>query len=203
LLTSHLSYAQHGFPDAPLDTMADRRLATGYFQALYKSAVPEGQRALAASAWQQPHFREDLAELTHILLADARAPREADAVVEGVLYLPDQNLDVFAVTLNKDEKRFSPTTRYEDRFISPLLFHWKSQSGTAEGSPTGLRYQTIGKGTNRAILFVREDPDQPYLFLGDLKYLKHEGSRPMGIDFELMVPMPAKHDQAWASIVAA
>jgi superfamily II DNA or RNA helicase/HKD family nuclease len=122
---------------------------------------------------------------------------------EGVLYLPDQNLDVFAVTLNKDEKRFSPTTRYEDRFISPSLFHWKSQSGTPEGSATGLRYLTLGKGKNRAILFVRENQDQPYLFLGDLKYLRHEGSRPMGIDFELMVPMPAKDFQAWASIVAA
>jgi len=122
---------------------------------------------------------------------------------EGVLYLPEQNLDVFVVTLNKDEKRFSPTTRYEDRFISPSLFHWKSQSGTPEGSATGLRYQTLGMGQNRAILFVREDQDQPYLFLGDLKYLRHEGSRPMGIDFELRVPMPAKDFQAWASMVAA
>ncbi len=45
---------------------------------------------------------------------------------EGVLYLPEQKLDVFAVTLDKDEKRFSPTTRYEDRLLSPSLFHWKS-----------------------------------------------------------------------------
>ena len=122
---------------------------------------------------------------------------------EGVLHLQDLNLDVFAVTLNKDEKRFSPTTRYEDRFLSPSLFHWKSQSGTPEGSDTGIRYQTLGKGKNRAILFVREDQDQPFLFLGDLKYLRHEGSRPLGIDFELMVPMPAKDFQTWASIVAA
>ncbi len=105
--------------------------------------------------------------------------------------------------MDKDEKRFSPTTRYEDRFLSPSLFHWKSQSGTPEDSATGLRYQTIGKVANRAILFVRENQEHPFLFLGDLIYLRHEGSRPMGIDFELKVPMPAKDFQAWASIVAA
>ncbi|WP_373432592.1 DUF3427 domain-containing protein [Geothrix sp. 21YS21S-2] len=92
---------------------------------------------------------------------------------------------------------------HDDRFLSPSLFHWKSQSGTPEGSATGLRYQTLGLGGNRAILFVRETQDQPYLFLGELKYLRHEGSRPMGIDFELKMPMPAKDFQAWASIVAA
>ena len=235
LLSSHLAYAQRGFPDTPGEPMADRRLAMLYFQAVYQATAAKEQRALAQLEWRQPRFREDLAELAQLLLAEARPLRATDMVVagvplalhgryqrkeilaalgrwdwnrqpgwrEGVLYLPDQELDIFAVTLNKDEKHFSPSTRYEDRFISPALFHWKSQSGTPEGSATGLRYQTLGLGRQRAILFVRETQDQPYLFLGDLKYLRHEGSRPMGIDFELMVPMPAKDFQAWASIVAA
>lgn len=122
---------------------------------------------------------------------------------EGVLYSAEKNLDVFVVTMVKDEKRFSPTTRYEDCAISTELFHWKSQSGTSPESPTGMRYQTLGKGLNKALLFVREHQDQAYLFLGEVEYLRHEGSKPMGIDFKLKTPMPAKEFQGWASIVAA
>ena len=235
LLTAYQAFALKGIPDLPMAALEERRLAMLHFQALYKSAAPEGQRALAVTGVNDAGFRRDLAGLTQVLLGEARPPRDGDEVVpgaplalhgryqrreilaalgrwdwsrqpgwrEGVLYLPELGLDVFAVTLDKDEKRFSPTTRYEDRFLSPSLFHWKSQSGTPEGSATGLRYQTLGLGGNRAILFVRENQDQPYLFLGELKYLRHEGSRPMGIDFELKVPMPAKDFQAWASIVAA
>jgi hypothetical protein len=122
---------------------------------------------------------------------------------EGVLYCAEQNLDVFAVTLIKDEKHFSPSTRYADCAISPVRFHWKSQSGTSSDSPTGQRYQLLGKGVNRAVLFVREHQDEAYLFLGEVEYLGHEGSKPMGIDFRLKTPMPAKEFQGWASIVAA
>lgn len=122
---------------------------------------------------------------------------------EGVKHIPSQYLDVFVVTLEKDEKHFSPTTRYEDRAISPDLFHWKSQSGTSGESNTGSRYQTIGKGVNRAILFVREKQSDAYLFLGEIEYLRHEGSRPMGIDFRLKRSMPAKDFNGWVGICAA
>jgi hypothetical protein len=122
---------------------------------------------------------------------------------EGVKHISSQKLDVFLVTLEKDEKHFSPTTRYEDRALSPDLFHWKSQSGTRGESSTGLRYQTIGKGVNRAILFVREKQSDAYLFLGEVEYLRHEGSRPMGIDFRLKRAMPSKDFAGWVGICAA
>lgn len=82
-------------------------------------------------------------------------------------------------------------------------FHSKSQSGTSSESPTGKRYQTLGQGENRAVLFVREFQSEAYLYLGEIEYLRHEGSKPMGIDFKLKQPMPAKEFQGWASIVAA
>lgn len=122
---------------------------------------------------------------------------------EGVLWMREEHLDVFLVTLDKDEKQFSPSTRYEDRAVSRDLFHWKSQSQTREDSETGLRYQSIGAGRNRGILFVRENGRCPYLFVGDVRYLKHEGSRPMGIDWKLNVAMPARDFGQWASILAA
>ena len=61
-------------------------------------------------------------------------------VREGVKWLPDQKLDVFFVTMNKSDKDYSPTTMYNDYSINEWLFHWQSQSTTAENSPTGQRW---------------------------------------------------------------
>ena len=55
-------------------------------------------------------------------------------VREGVKWLPEQKLDVFFVTLNKADKDYSPTTMYNDYSINEWLFHWQSQSTTAERS---------------------------------------------------------------------
>lgn len=58
-------------------------------------------------------------------------------VQEGVKWLPEKQLDVFFVTLNKSDKDYSPTTMYNDYSINEDLFHWQSQSITAAESPTG------------------------------------------------------------------
>ena len=47
---------------------------------------------------------------------------------EGVLNLADQNTELLFVTLNKNEKQFSPTTMYHDFALSETLFHWQSQN---------------------------------------------------------------------------
>ena len=43
-------------------------------------------------------------------------------VREGVKYLPDLNIDILFVTLNKLEKDYSPSTLYRDYSISDTLF---------------------------------------------------------------------------------
>ena len=48
-------------------------------------------------------------------------------VREGVKWLPEKNIDVFFVTLNKADKDYSPTTMYNDYSINESLFHWQSQ----------------------------------------------------------------------------
>ena len=58
-------------------------------------------------------------------------------VREGVKWLPEKQLDVFFVTLNKADKDYSPTTMYHDYSINENLFHWQSQSTTAADSLTG------------------------------------------------------------------
>ena len=120
-------------------------------------------------------------------------------VREGVKWLPDKQQDVLLVTLNKSDKDYSPTTMYNDYSISESLFHWQSQSTTAEQSTTGQRYIHHRERGSRVLLFVRENRTDSlfggaaaYTFLGTASYLKHEGSRPMNITWHLDRPIPAK-----------
>jgi superfamily II DNA or RNA helicase/HKD family nuclease len=122
---------------------------------------------------------------------------------EGILRLPELNTEIFFVTLDKAEKHFSPTTRYEDFAISPTRFHWQSQSTTSDTSPTGQRYRDQQSNGCTFLLFVRANRDEPYVFLGPLKYLSHKGSRPMSIEWELRHPMPAWFFEICASLRAA
>ena len=121
-------------------------------------------------------------------------------VREGVRWLPDQKLDVFFVTLNKSDKDYSPTTMYNDYSINEWLFHWQSQSTTAENSPTGQRYIHHKEKGSRVLLFVREfktdritNGAEAYTYLGTANYVKHEGEKPMNITWRLDAPIPAKY----------
>ena len=120
-------------------------------------------------------------------------------VREGVKWLPEKHLDVFFVTLNKADKDYSPTTMYHDYSINENLFHWQSQSTTAADSPTGQRYIHHRERGSKVLLFVREfkadritGGAEAYTFLGTANYVKHDGSRPMNITWQLDRPIPAK-----------
>ena len=93
-----------------------------------------------------------------------------ESVQEGVRYLPDKNLDVFLVTLNKSDKDYSPT---------------------------GQRYIYHKQRGSQILLFVREFKKDiagaaPYTFLGLVDYRKHEGSRAISFVWKLHKPIPAK-----------
>jgi len=66
---------------------------------------------------------------------------------EGLFVINDENIELFFVTLNKNEKQFSPTTMYHDYAINEHLFHWQSQNSTRPERGRGLGYiqhQKIG-----------------------------------------------------------
>lgn len=121
-------------------------------------------------------------------------------VREGVKWLPEKQLDVFFITLNKSDKDYSPTTMYRDYSINESLFHWQSQSTTSAASATGQRYIHHRERGSKILLFVREFKTDPiisnlaeaYTFLGTASYVTHEGSRPMNITWRLDRPIPAK-----------
>lgn len=118
-------------------------------------------------------------------------------VSEGVKYFKDKNTDVLFTTLNKTDKFYSPTTAYNDYSINEKLFHWQSQSTTSDTSSTGRRYINQDNSNNNILLFVREQKSdrfgpQPFIFLGKVNYVKHDGSNPMNIVWRLDNNIPAK-----------
>ena len=124
--------------------------------------------------------------------------RRPDSLREGVFFSEALQTDVFLVTLKKNEKNYSPTTMYHDVAISPEVFHWESQSTTAVDSPVGQRYIHHRERGSEVLLFVRDEKRSdlgtaaPYLCLGTVDYLRHEGSRPIEFDWELRAPIPAQ-----------
>ncbi|MFF8843141.1 DUF3427 domain-containing protein [Streptomyces sp. NPDC015127] len=116
---------------------------------------------------------------------------------EGVKWCEDIQTDALLITLEKDEKDFSPQTRYHDYAMNNFTFHWESQNQTSEGSPTGVRYQTHKENGSHVLLFVRRykktdiGGPQPWMLLGPAEYVTHKGSKPMGITWKLRHEIPA------------
>lgn len=157
------------------------------------------------------HLQKPLAHLEEVpLLLHARYARDQILTAfgahtfekkvtarEGVYELKEQNIELLFVTLNKNPKLFSPTTMYHDYAISEELFHWQSQNSARPDKGRGLSYIEQVKNGKLIFLFVREQSDDMYgntmgyVNFGEVKYLKHEGSKPMSITWQLLEPMPS------------
>lgn len=121
--------------------------------------------------------------------------RVPNTMREGVAWCQTVNADALLITLKKSDTDYSPTTMYRDFALSPVLFHWESQSTTSSSSPTGQRYLNHPENGSHILLFVREAKTNslgtaPYVFLGPADYVTHEGDRPIAITWRLRRPMP-------------
>jgi len=120
-------------------------------------------------------------------------------VREGVKWLPEKRIDVLFVTLNKSDKDYSPTTMYNDYSINETMFHWQSQSTTSTHSSTGQRYIHHRKQGSKVLLCVRDAKKdawgntEAYSILGFVEYVRHSGSNPMNITWQLVDGIPAKY----------
>jgi hypothetical protein len=123
---------------------------------------------------------------------DEHAQIKVPAWREGVKFMEQERCDVFLITLNKTEKRFSPSTRYRDYAINRSLFHWESQSRTTADSPTGRRYQLHRSQGTEVMVFVRLNAeDRAFHFLGPASYQSHQSEMPMQITWKMQHPLPA------------
>ena len=121
----------------------------------------------------------------------------------GVRWLPPEQTDLLAFTLDKTSGDFSPTTRYRDYAISPELIHWESQSITPVASPTGQRYLHHAERGSSVVLFARlRSTDRALWCLGPATYVRHEGERPIAITWRLEDRLPADLYTAFAAAVA-
>ncbi len=112
---------------------------------------------------------------------------------EGVLLLPEANVDLLAITFDKTSEHFSPTTRYRDFAINRSLLHWESQSTTRETSTTGKRYQTHERLGNMILPMARltnGKGDRAFWLLGPASYVSHTGECPMAITWKLKHELP-------------
>ncbi|MGN9816134.1 DUF3427 domain-containing protein [Streptomyces sp. SD11] len=116
---------------------------------------------------------------------------------QGVQWVDQIQTDALLITLEKNEKDFSPTIRYKDYALSPTLFHWESQNAIAGHSRTGLRYQQHEQQGSHVLLFMRRyknndmGKSQPWMLLGPATYVEHTGSKPMAITWRLKHELPA------------
>nr|GID87919.1 hypothetical protein Ade03nite_68430 [Actinoplanes derwentensis] len=180
----------------------------------------DSQEAAVGLIWSHPQVRSELGELLHVLRdapdhlqqealpgislqIHARYTRiEIMAAIgggpyaktppwrEGIYDAKEIGADILAITLDKTSGDFSPTTRYRDYAISRDLFHWESQSGTTENSPTGRRYQNHITMNRSILLFVRaRSTDRAFWFVGPASYVSHEGERPMAVTWRLQTPL--------------
>lgn len=117
---------------------------------------------------------------------------------EGVVFDRPTRCNLLFVTLRKSERDYSPSTMYEDYAISAEYFHWQSQSTTRSGTEKGKRHSEHRDRDIKPVLFMREsrkseNGTMPYLFLGPVRYVSHEGERPMNILWRLGTPLPADY----------
>jgi superfamily II DNA or RNA helicase len=115
---------------------------------------------------------------------------------KGVFRDDRTNSDFFLITLQKAERDYSPTTRYNDYAISPTHFHWQSQSMDTQVGAAGQRYIYHQERQGNIFLFVRHHKRDgqraaPYTLLGPATYLSHHDERPINFVWQLKRPMPA------------
>jgi len=115
----------------------------------------------------------------------------------GVLHDKHHKAYLHLITFNKDEREFSPTTRYRDYPVSETKLHWESQSATTQTSKTGQNYLNFTERGYSILFFARvekkvDGETAPFVYLGPAKQLHSaEGNRPISMVWELEFPMPA------------
>ena len=116
---------------------------------------------------------------------------------EGVVEIRKFNIELLFVTLQKTEKKYSPTTLYHDYAINEYLFHWQSQNMARPDKGRGLSYIEHMQRGKKIILFVRERNEDEhgrtmgFVNLGPVSIVAHDGSKPMNITWRLDVPLPS------------
>lgn len=112
---------------------------------------------------------------------------------EGIIVLKEQKNEILFVTLDKSVG-YAETVQYADHAISLQQFHWKTQNRAKSTNLSGRRYLDSPGNGWRFFLFVREDPKQDFVCVGQVVLDGHvEDSRgAIGITWRLLQPLSAE-----------
>lgn len=116
---------------------------------------------------------------------------------QGVIHAAELKCYIHLITFRKDDRVFSPTTRYRDYPISATKLHWESQSTISQRSTTGQNYLYFRERGYTILFFARlerqiDGETAPFTYLGPAKaLLSAEEERPMRMVWELEYPIPA------------
>ena len=85
--------------------------------------------------------------------------------------------------------------QYEDKFVSPSQFRWKSQNRTTQASKHGQMLQLHKERKIPIHLFIRRSKKiqgnpAPFYYCGSVNFAKWEGECPITIDWILPEPVP-------------
>lgn len=102
---------------------------------------------------------------------------------------PKETKDQF-LFVNLSKQQAESEHRYHDYFTDKSHFHWQSQNRTTPESDKGKRIIHSNESDSSIYLFVRKFPKiggkaAQFTFCGRLSYLKHSGSAPISVEFEL------------------
>ncbi|MFD8565156.1 DUF3427 domain-containing protein [Streptosporangium canum] len=205
----------------PPETLRDHRLRAMLDVALWGGTEPSADADIRLNRIEGDR-RLELMELIKVLTYQARImapPLHADiplclhanysknevlaafgvdkpaSMREGVKYVADQRADVFFVTIDKGEKDYSANTRYSDYAITEERFHWESQNKLRATSSIAERY--IHGPSTVHLLVRRSKRDEglgapPYIYAGPMRYISHEGERPISFVWHLDHALPAE-----------
>lgn len=109
----------------------------------------------------------------------------------GVLRLPDRQIELMFVTLDKSSG-YHEGISYHDYAISPSRFHWQSQNSASPFTAAGRRYLHSAEAGWTFQLFVRTDPESPYVACGPVRLIEAHGEKPMNILWQLEQPLTAR-----------
>jgi hypothetical protein len=96
--------------------------------------------------------------------------------------------------------------QYKDHFISRSEFEWQSQNRTSQQSTDGQDIRQHAERGFTVHLFVRSQKKTPrggaapFVYCGDVRFVKWEGERPITVRWQLPAEVP---DGVWASLGGA
>jgi superfamily II DNA or RNA helicase/HKD family nuclease len=120
---------------------------------------------------------------------------QVDNLQAGVRFDESKGVYLMFVTLEKAERDYSESIRYDDYAVSARKFHWQSQNTASPKTEGGLRIIEHKRRGIRLLLFVRHlrhdrGITPPYCFLGEFYYEEHLYEKPMSVVGHLSHPIP-------------